>query len=151
MSPAPLEPVDPYAPFRPRRARRVAYAVGVAALLLMLALAAVVPGVQWWDRAAFALVGLAILWFMHRQASVTAVPSPAGLVVRNLLTSRQLEWPQVVAVRFGDGRPWVELDLDDGDTLSVMAVQRSDGVRAEAEAGRLAGLVVAHSRTERDS
>lgn len=150
MGAAPLEPVDPYTPFRPRRARRVAYVVGVLALLLMLALAVVIPGVRWWDRAGFALVGLAVLWFMHRQASVAATPSPDGLLVRNLLTSRRLEWPQMVAVRFGDGRPWVELDLDDGDTMSVMAVQRADGVLANAEASRLAWLVARHSLTDRD-
>ena len=53
-------------------------------------------------------------------------------------------------MRFGDGDPWVTLDLSDGDVLAVMAIQRptaSDGV---AEARRLATLVAAHTRTDAD-
>jgi hypothetical protein len=142
---------DPYAPFRPRRARAVAYPVGVVWLLMMAGLAFFLPAeIGTVDRLGFLLLGVVVLWFMHRQASVQALPTRQGLHVRNLLKSRRLEWPEIVGVRFGDGRPWVELDLDDGDTLAVMAVQRADGPRGEAEASRLASLVVAHSRTERD-
>lgn len=142
---------DLHAPFRPRRARQVAYPIGVLWLLGMVALAVFLPGeVGWLDRAGFLLVGVGVLWFMHRQASVAALPSEQGLLVRNLLRSRRLEWAEVVAVRFGDGRPWVELDLSDGDTLAVMAVQRADGPRGVAESRRLATLVAVHTRTERD-
>lgn len=137
--------------FRPVRARRVAYPVAALILVAMLGVAFLVPGVDaLGDRVGFVLLGLGIAWFCHRQASVQAVPSETGLVVRNLLLSRTLEWAQVVDVRFGGGRPWVQLDLSDGDTLAVMAVQRADGVRAEAEASRLATLVALHSQTERD-
>lgn len=137
--------------FRPLRARRVAYPVAALAMLTMLAVAFAVPGVdRWGDRAGFILTGVAIAWFLHRQASVRAVPSPTRLEVRNLLLSRSLEWAEIVEVRFGGGRPWVQLDLSDGETLAVMAVQRADGPRADAEASRLATLVALHSRTERD-
>ena len=51
---------------------------------------------------------------------------------------------------FGGGEPWVTLDLADGDTLAVMAIQRADGEDAVAEARRLATLVDVHSRTDRD-
>jgi hypothetical protein len=37
--------------------------------------------------------------------------------------------------------PWVVLDLSDGGTLAVMAVQRADGERGMAEARRLQALV----------
>jgi hypothetical protein len=56
----------------------------------------------------------------------------------------------VVAVRFGDGDPWVMLDLRDGDVLAVMAIQRADGAYAQAEARRLATLVAAGTGTPRD-
>lgn len=140
-----------YREFRPRRARRVAYGVAVGALVTMgvLAFASPVP-LGPLDQAGFVAVGVAVAWFMHRQGSVVAVPSPSGLRVRNLLLSRELEWAQVVAVRFGQGRPWAQLDLADGDTLAVMAVQQADGARATAEATRLATLVELHSRTARD-
>ncbi len=77
-----------------------------------------------------------------------ADPSPNGLVVRNVVRREELSWAQIVAVRFGDAEPWVTLDLSDGDTVAVMAIQRADGARAMAEARRLAGLVEQNSRTD---
>ena len=38
------------------------------------------------------------------------------------------------------------LELDDTEHLAVMAVQRSDGPHAQAEAGRMAALVQVHSK-----
>lgn len=140
-----------HADFRPRRARRVAYPLAAAALVVMVAVAVVAPGgFGLFDRAGFVVVGAGIAWFLHRQASVRAVPTETGLVVRNLFLGRTLEWAEIVDVRFGGGRPWVQLDLSDGDTLAVMAVQRADGEQADADARRLATLVALHSRTERD-
>ena len=46
--------------------------------------------------------------------------------------TRRVTWDEVVEVRFPDGAPWVTLELDDGDELAVMAVQRADGDRARA-------------------
>jgi hypothetical protein len=142
---------EQYAPFRPHRARRVAYAVGGVWMALMLGLALLLPVAMGpLDRAGFVVLGLLVLWFMHKQASVVAVPSPTGLHVRNLFLSRNLSWAEIVSVRFGRGQPWVVLDLADGETLSVMAVQRADGERGVAESRRLASLVATNSRTERD-
>ena len=132
---------DRLAVFAPRRTRQVALGLAVGVTVLVVALAVVVPAdFGWPDRVGFLLVGALIDGFLWRQATVRAVPSAHGLHVRNLFLSRDLEWAQVVSVRFGE-RPWVQLDLDDGDTLAVMGVQRSDGERARAEARRLAGLV----------
>jgi len=137
-----------HAPFRPRRGPLVARVTGVVALLGGLLLAVVVPGqFIWWDRAAFFAVGLGIAVFMHRQATVRAVPSEHGLRVRNLAGEREVAWAEIGEVLFGGGRPWVQLDLLDGDTLAVMGVQRADGPDAEAEARRLATLVALHRRT----
>lgn len=136
--------------FAPRRTRVVALGLGAAVTLLLVLLALFVPGrYEWWDRAGFVVVALLIDLFLWRQASVRAVPSERGLHVRNLAVRRDLEWSQVVSVRFGE-RPWPQLDLDDGDTIAVMGIQRSDGERAQAEARRLAGLVARYSAAERD-
>ena len=94
-------------------------------------------------------LGLAIAWFCWR-GTVRADVDEQGITVRNLVVTRRLDWAQVVAVRFGQGRPWFQLDLSDGDVLAVMGVQQSDGPRAAAEAGRLAALVEIHTRTARD-
>lgn len=40
-----------------------------------------------------------------------------------------------------DGGPWAHLDLADGSTLAINAIQRYDGKRAIADAHRLQALV----------
>ncbi len=137
-----------HAVFAPRRTKVVALTLAATVTLLTLVTIVLPPvGFLLWDR--LAMVGLAgpIVWFLWRQSSVRAVPSTQGLHVRNLIKERQLEWAEIVHVRFGD-RPWVQLDLDDGDTIAVMGIQRSDGDRAVAESRRLATLVERHSRPQ---
>ena len=141
---------DLAAPFRPRLARAVTLAVAVAVLVLTVVLVLTMPGLAVLDQVGFALFGLAIVWFCWRQASVVAVPDATGLRVRNLLVTRHVTWAEIVSVRFGQGRAWVQLDLADGDTLAVMGVQRADGERAEREARRLATLVARRSATPTD-
>ena len=138
------------APFRPRLARVVTLAVAALVLVATGVLIVTGPNLATSDRVAFAAFGLLVAWFCGRQATVRAVPDDEGLTVRNLLVSRRLAWAQIVSVRFGEGRPWVQLDLDDGDTLAVMGIQRADGARAQAEARRLATLVARHTGTTRD-
>lgn len=138
------------APFRPRLARVVTLAIGALVLVLTAALVVLMPRLGALDRVGFGAVGLAVAWFCWREASVVARPDDDGLTVRNLVVSRRLAWAEVVSVRFGQGRPWVQLDLADGDTLAVMAIQRADGARADAEARRLATLVARHTATGRD-
>lgn len=140
--------------FRPRAARVVtgALAVVVALATALLIVLLSTTGVEGWttaDLGGIALVGLAIVGFLWRQATVSATPTPEGLRVRNLASTRTVAWAEIVWVRFGEGRPWVQLDLDDGDTLAVMGVQRSDGERARREAKRLSTLVAVRQRTAR--
>jgi hypothetical protein len=141
-----------HAPFRPRRARFSALAIAAAQFVLLAVVAVLLPGTgpvafQWYDRLGVVAVGGAVAWFLSRFALLEATPSEGGLRVRNLFVVTELEWAQVVAVRFGGGGPWVTLDLSDGDTLAVMAVQRADGEHGAAEARRLATLVELHSRS----
>ena len=144
-----------YRPFRPTAARWVANVLAVVVLTFMVVLALVVPaiageGVGPADRAGIIGFGLLVSWFLTRQAGVRATPDRQGLTVRNLLLTRRVEWAEIVSVRFGQGRPWVQLDLADGDTLAVMGVQAADGARAVAEATRLSTLVARHSTTRSD-
>lgn len=155
MSPAgPAAPTDDlHAVFRPRRGRLVAWSVAGAlcvVLTLVALLSSAQSGFRWYDRAGIVAVGVLVALVLSRFARLRAVPGAAGVQVVNLVYSRRLEWAEVVAVRFGGGAPWVLLDLDDGDELAVMAIQRADGELGVAEARRLATLVALHSRTERD-
>ncbi len=145
----------PFRVFRPFRARRVAIGFAVAQAAVLVGLAVLAPGDgpvpwHWYDRLGFVLVAGAIAYVLLLFARLRAKPGPDGLVVRNVVRVTRLAWPQIVAVRFGGGDPWVTLDLADGDVLSVMAIQRSDGARGVAEARRLATLVAEHSRTPSD-
>ena len=137
-------------PFRPRLARVVTLAIAVVVVVLTALLVTALTHVPAGDRTGIAVVGLAVAWFCWREAAVVARPDDEGLTVRNLLVVRRLTWAQIVDVRFGEGRPWVQLDLDDGDTLAVMAIQRADGSAAEQEARRLATLVARHTATPQD-
>ena len=91
-----------------------------------------------WSFVVFAFIVALLLW---RLGGVHASPSPQQLVVRNILKTRRLAWPEIVAVRMTVDDPWVMLDLADGTTQAVMAIQRADGERGMAQARRLATLV----------
>jgi hypothetical protein len=149
-------PAELYLPFRPRAARVVCWVLAVLVLAMMLTIAVRLPQAATLGRAAIpdrigiAAFGVLVAWFLLRQAGVRADPDPDGLIVRNLLLTRRVSWAEIVSVRFGQGRPWVQLDLADGDTLAVMGIQRADGARADGEARRMATLVALHSATPRD-
>lgn len=143
----------PEAPFRPVRTRRVAIGFALAQAVVLIALAVLAPGDgpipwHWYDRAGIVLLALATAWVLSRFARLRADPGRLGLTVRNVIRRTDLDWAQIVAVQFGEGDPWVMLDLDDGDVLAVMAIQRADGPRAMAEARRLASLVATHTATD---
>ena len=135
------------APFRPRRGRVVPLAVAVVVLVIFVGVA-VGMGLQgaWGpgDQAALVGLGVVLSGFIWRYSAIRAVPGRDGLTVRNLLLSRTVAWEEIDDVRFPDGDPWVTLDLDDGDTLAVMAIQRVDGPRGLEEARRLGRLVARH-------
>jgi hypothetical protein len=98
------------------------------------------------DRAMLIGCGLLLAAGLWRFASIRAVPSTGGLVIRNLFITRDLEWAQIVRVQFGGGAPWVSVDLADTDTVAVMAIQRADGAFGQAEAARLSALLEVNSR-----
>jgi hypothetical protein len=124
----------------------LAMMVGIAVFLTPITGRAAGAG----DRVGMVAFGVGAAWLLVRLASVRADAGPAGLVVRNIARTRTVAWAEVVSVRFGPDRPWVQLDLADGETLAVMAVQRADGAHAQAEARRLASLVARYSATPRD-
>ncbi|MDN5764292.1 MAG: PH domain-containing protein [Humibacillus sp.] len=141
-------PGDALAPFRPRRARVVALWAGWCSLAVFGVIAVIIPSQvddRWGigDRLMLFAFGVVIAVLAWRYASIRAVPSRQGLLVRNLVVSRTLEWSEVVGISFGGGEPWVSLDLEDGDTLAVMAIQKADGAAGSREASRLAALVQA--------
>lgn len=118
--------------FHPRTTRVLALVIGVGILVASVTTAIVLPpatggaGFTSIDRGGFVVFGLALFVFCYREATVRVVAEPDRLIVRNLLKTRYLEWAEVVSVSFPEGNPWPQLDLSDGDTLAVMAIQRTD-------------------------
>ncbi|MEO3938766.1 PH domain-containing protein [Dermatophilaceae bacterium Soc4.6] len=148
-APRPDGTPDPFRPFRSRRGRAVATTLGVLSLVIFGAIAALLPGRTPTDAVLIAAFGVVIAVMCWRYATISALVTREGIVVRNLMTTRRLTWAQVLRVQFGDGAPWVTLDLDDTDQLAVMAIQRADGPGAAAEASRLAALVQALGEARR--
>jgi Bacterial PH domain len=144
---------DPYAVFRPRQGRRVALTMSVLSVGIFTGGALLTPSpdpsLGGWsvsDRVLLICCGLVFAAALWRFASIRAVPSSQGLVIRNLIMTRTLEWAQIIRVQFSGGAPWVSVDLDDTDTVAVMAIQRADGAFGQAEAARLSALVRVHGR-----
>ena len=67
-----------------------------------------------------------------------------GVRVRNIASAQDIPWSRVKAVRFEEKSFWATLLLRNGDELSVLAVQASDGQRAVAAVRGLRLLLAAH-------
>jgi Bacterial PH domain len=113
--------------------------------LTLVAITVLVSGAKTFDRVAFLVCAVVATYAIHRLADVRAVATTDGLTVINVARSRQLEWVEIIGVRLAPGDPWLQLDITDGTTLAVMAVQAADGARARAMALEVAAAVAAYS------
>jgi len=135
-----------YRSFRPRATVIVSIIVSILLILWELFLLWVIflrEGDLPYNAGLWALVVFIGLILIYRHGTVRADVSESGILIRNLFRVRALEWAQIVSVRLGE-HPWVQLDLSDGTTIAVMAIQRADGERGKEESRRLATLVHQH-------
>jgi len=138
---------------RPRRARLVVYPCAAVLLVVLVAIAVLLPsgGSNGWglgSRVSVVVFALGCVWFLHRLASVRVVTDAEGVTVVNILTRRRLEWAEVVGVRLSRDDAWMMLDVSDGSSLAAMGVQRSEGGLAQEQVRAFARMVAEHSRTE---
>jgi hypothetical protein len=96
---------------------------------------------------AMGLIGFSVLYALMR-SRVTADDS--GVTVVNGYRRRAYEWSQVIAVNLRRGAPWAGMDLSDGTSISMLAIQGSDGQRAIRAVRELRRLLAENSRTERN-
>jgi Bacterial PH domain len=93
------------------------------------------------QRSTLVALGLLYAAVGYALARSRVVADETGLIVVNGYKRRVYEWAQVVAVRLPQGAPWATLDLADGTTVSVMAIQGSDGDRARDAVRGLRALI----------
>lgn len=147
--PRPQQPLAPTLPhtWRPLGPRLVGAVLGIGLLVVYAAawlsfdeeVQASFTGFQL--GTVFVLTGLG-LGSVYALVRSRATATREGLLVVNGYRRRHLAWQQIVEVRLAPGAPWVTLDLSDGTTCSVMAIQGSDGLRARTAARQLRALVL---------
>jgi hypothetical protein len=96
---------------------------------------------------AMGLIGFSVLYALMR-SRVSA--DAHGVTVVNGYRRRAYEWSQVVAVNLRRGAPWAGMDLSDGTSISMLAIQGSDGQRAIRAVRELRRLLAENSRTDRN-
>jgi hypothetical protein len=118
--------------YRPKRIR-VACAFAAAAILTMFTIIGVaLTGATFQASDKWAMIGLGVVF----GAAVMVIARPTvqadseGIKVQNIIGGYQLPWQVVRKVRFDRGQPWVYLELEDDDTVAVLAVQAVDKERA---------------------
>ena len=82
------------------------------------------------DQVAMVLLGLVIAGTVLGFTRARVEADVTGLRVRNALGEKRVPWEVVREVRLDDGQPWASLELQDDDTLGLLAVQANDGERA---------------------
>ncbi|MDT0201517.1 PH domain-containing protein [Nocardioides sp. AE5] len=93
------------------------------------------------QRITLVLMGVGIWVAIWALARARATATEAGLTVVNGYRTREFAWAQVIAIHLPPGAPWATLDLADGETCAVMALQASDGDRAKAGVRELRRLI----------
>ena len=82
------------------------------------------------DQVAIVGLGLAVAAGVVLLGRSRLDADAAGVRVRNLVVHHQLPWTSVRAVRFERSSAWGSLLLENGDEVSLLALQAVDGERA---------------------
>lgn len=129
--------------YTPKRVKFFAYLIGavVSSCAFILAIVMVLIGGHFSNFFGFAAVGMVIFWICYRQASVRIDILPTGLKVRNLFSTKTVNWEEIEKLSFPSGDAWPHLELYNYDPISLMALQRIDGESALAEAQALADTI----------
>ncbi len=142
--------------YRPLGARMVSAVSAAVLTAVVVFLWLMLPGrvqdqFDWFQRGTLLLFFLVVLFVLYGVFRTRVAVSDHGLSVTNGYRSHDFVWAQVVAISLSRHRPWASLDLADGSTRAVMALQTADGPRAIASAQEIAALILRRTRTERDT
>jgi hypothetical protein len=124
--------------------------VGMMTLLWLLLSQEVQDTFSTFQRLTLLLVVAFMVGTLYALFRTAAYADADGLTIVNGYRRRRLDWTQIVRVSLSSNRPWALVDLDDGSTASVMAIQTADGSRARKAARQLATILAERTGTERD-
>jgi hypothetical protein len=82
------------------------------------------------DQIAFFCIGALLASAVLMFTRVRVVADERGVRVRNYVGEKDIPWQVVARVRLDDSSPWASLDLQDDDTVALLAVQANDGAMA---------------------
>ena len=150
-----LPPLRLPARLRPLGVRLAALAMGVALTVTVVTIwLAFPPEVRaeftLFQEGTLLLIGLILFAVGYALARCRLDLDEHGLTVVNGYRTHQFEWGQVVAISLRPGNPWAVLDLSDGTSQPVMAIQGSDGPRARTQVRQVRRVVEAHAGAEPD-
>lgn len=136
--------------YRPLGARMVsAVAAGVLIVLTVFLWLMLTPRVRsefgWFDRGTLLFFFLAVLVVLFGVFRTRAEVSERGLRVTNGFRRHEFFWAELVAISLTQHRPWALIDLADGSTIAVMALQTADGASATRSAREISALISAHT------
>lgn len=124
--------------------------VGTLTVLWLLLPDSVQDRVSLFQRITLVVLFAAIVAPLHALFRTSASATEEGLTVVNGYRTRHLQWAELIGVSINPNRAWALLDLADGETLSVLAIQSSDGARASRSTRELAGVIAQRSRADSD-
>lgn len=141
--------------WRPLGARMVAIGGGVLLAIIALGFWFALPGnlrAKFTISERITLVGLGVLAFavLFAIARCRVTASTERLLVVNAYRVRAYEWAEVLGISLRRGAPFATLDLADGSSLSVFAIQGSDGHRAIRAVQEIRALIESETPTDRD-
>lgn len=93
------------------------------------------------QRSTIVFIGLLYAVAGYALARSRVVASESGMVVVNGYRRHDYEWAEVISIHLPPGAPWATIDLADGTTASLLAIQGSDGARARAAVRALRSLI----------
>ena len=137
--------------WKPVLTRVVLLGLALVSLVFFCGMAALGPS-DWQehDRVGIAVCGLLFALVLIVLARPSAKADRTGVTVVNFIHRRRLEWAQILGVNLRQGDPWVILDLADGTTLAVIAIQPGSGRRQAIRAAReLRACVDAYGTAQR--
>jgi hypothetical protein len=109
--------------FRPIITRIILLTTGAALVVALTAIGLLLENLSPGEQASFVITGLLFFAGLALFSRPKVVADEGGVTVVNLISTRRLEWAEVLRVNLRPGDAWVYLDLADGTSLPAMGIQ----------------------------